>query len=73
LDDKDVLEKTFDSAFRETVVPRKQYPTLEGIRIVLDSLAPKEPKAKQAKPEDFVDMRFIKELDESGFIDNLYK
>jgi hypothetical protein len=28
--------------------------------------------AKDAKPEDFVDNRFINELDESGFIDRLY-
>jgi hypothetical protein len=32
-----------------------------------------DPKAKAAKPEDFVDMRFVKELDESGFVDDLYK
>ena len=32
-----------------------------------------DPKAKAAKPEDFVDMRFIKELDKSGYIDRLYK
>jgi len=25
-----------------------------------------------SKPEDFVDSRFIKELDDSGYIDNLY-
>jgi hypothetical protein len=31
------------------------------------------PTAKSAKPEDFVDNRFIKELDDSGFIDNQYK
>ena len=31
-----------------------------------------EKKAKTAKPEDFADIRFIKELDESGFIDDLY-
>ena len=73
LDDKEVLEKTYDLAFRESVMPRKQYPTIEGIKTVLDYLAQKDAKAKQAKPEDFVDLRFIKELDESGFIDNLYK
>jgi len=39
----------------------------------LEPLAQTDPKAKNAKPEDFVDMRFIKELDESGFIDGLYK
>jgi hypothetical protein len=32
-----------------------------------------DPKAKAAKAEDFVDLRFIKELDDSGFIDKLYK
>jgi hypothetical protein len=36
-------------------------------------LAGTDPKAKTAKAEDFADMRFIKELDESGFIDDLYK
>ena len=60
LDDKEVVDKTYDLAFRDSVMPRKQYPTLEGIKIVLDSLAQKDAKAKQAKPEDFVDMRFNK-------------
>jgi hypothetical protein len=32
-----------------------------------------EEQAKTAKPEDFADMRFFKELDESGFIDDLNK
>jgi hypothetical protein len=73
LDDKEVLDKSYDLAFGDNVMPRKQYPTIEGIKTVLEALAPKEAKAKQAKPEDFVDARFIKELDESGYIDNLYK
>src|SRR5215510_13144479 len=54
-------------------LPPKQYPTLEGIKNILEPLVQTDPKAKAAKPEDFVDMRFIKELDESGFIDELYK
>jgi hypothetical protein len=32
-----------------------------------------DPKAKGAKAEDFVDLRFIKELDDTGYIDKLYK
>jgi hypothetical protein len=40
---------------------------------ILEPLAQTDPKAKAAKPEDFADMRFVKELDESGFIDELYK
>jgi hypothetical protein len=46
---------------------------LEGIQNILEPLAQTDPKAKAAKPEDFVDVRFVKELDESGFVDDLYK
>jgi len=31
-----------------------------------------EAKGKPAKPEEFVDMTFIRELDQSGFIDEMY-
>jgi hypothetical protein len=40
---------------------------------VLAELGEKDPKARSAKPEDFADMSFVKELDDSGFIDALYK
>ena len=40
-----------------------------GLKTILAS----DPKAKGAKAEDFVDLRFIKELDDSGYIDKLYK
>jgi len=33
----------------------------------------KDTKARAAKPEDFADLSFIKELDQSGYIDSLYK
>jgi hypothetical protein len=42
---------------------------LEGIKTILAT----EAKGKPGKPEDFVDMTFIRELDQSGFIDALYK
>jgi NitT/TauT family transport system substrate-binding protein len=71
--DKEILERSYDHSSADDKLPPKQYPTLEGIKNILEPLAQTEPKAKAAKPEDFVDMRFIKELDESGFIDELYK
>ncbi len=73
LQDKEILEKTYEGAIAEDKLPQKQYPTLEGIKTILEPLVSKDPKARAAKPEDFVDMRFIKELDDSGFIDRLYK
>ena len=72
LKDREVLEKTYDRAVADHILPRKQYPTLAGIKMILDTVAEKDPKAKAARAEDFADMRFVRELDESGFIDRLY-
>ena len=72
LTDKDLLEKTYDSSVLDSKLPPKQYPTLEGIKTILDQAALKDPKAKAVKPADFVDARFIEEFDKSGFIDKLY-
>ena len=71
--DKEILERTYDDISSDEKVPPKQYPTLEGIKNILEPLAITDPKAKTAKAEDFAEMRFIRELDESGFIDDLYK
>jgi NitT/TauT family transport system substrate-binding protein len=71
--DREILERAYDDAMTDEKFPPKQYPSLEGIKKILEPLAETDPKAKAAKPEDFVDMRFIKELDDSGFIDELYK
>ena len=56
-----------------TLTPQKPYPTLRGIDIMLRELAGRDPKSKTARPEEFVDLTFIKELDASGYIDRLYK
>lgn len=73
LEDKEILERTYDDISTDDRLPPKQYPTLEGLKNILEPLAQTDAKAKAAKPEDFVDMRFVKELDESGFVDDLYK
>jgi NitT/TauT family transport system substrate-binding protein len=71
-DEKDVLEDTYES-ITVNLVPEKPYPTLKGIQIILRELGVKDPNARSARPEQFVDLTFIKELDGSGFIDRLYK
>jgi NitT/TauT family transport system substrate-binding protein len=65
----DILEKTWANLHNEAVLPKKQYPSLEGIKTILAT----EAKGKPGKPEDFVDTTFIRELDQSGYIDSLYK
>jgi hypothetical protein len=71
--EQDILGKTWELLTEGTLLPKKQYPTMEGLKFILAPLAEKDARAKAAKPEDFVDSSFIKELDESGYIDNLYK
>ncbi len=71
-DDKEVLEETYDSIV-QTLVPEKPYPTLKGIQIILREFGAKDPAARAARPEQFVDTTILKELDSSGFIDKLYK
>ena len=72
IDDLDALQEAYE-AVGLTLVPEKPYPTLKGIQMILGELAGREPKAQTAKPDQFVDLTFIKELDASGFIDRLYK
>lgn len=70
-DDLELLREIYDAYFQK--FPRAPYPTVEGIRNILTELSSRLPKAKTARPDDFVEPRFVKELDESGFIERLYR
>jgi ABC-type nitrate/sulfonate/bicarbonate transport system substrate-binding protein len=68
--------KSVEEAYNEIVAKltlKVPYPTEPGIQIYLDQLKLKNPKAAQAKPSDFTDLSFLKELESSGFIDKLYR
>jgi len=71
--EREILEKSRDNVLTEAMFPKKQFPTLEGLKFVLDDISERDPRAKTAKPEQFVDITFIRELDQSGYIDGLYK
>jgi LysM repeat protein len=72
VDDKEVLDETYDTVV-STLMPEKPYPTQKGIQTILRELGAKDPVARSARPEQFIDISMIKELDASGFIDRLYK
>ena len=71
--DKQILDRTYEDISSDQKLPPKQYPTLEGLKAIIDPLAETDAKAKAAKPEDFVDMSFVRDLDQSGYTDSLYK
>ena len=71
-EDREALEETH----REIAVksmPEKPYPTLAGIKTILDETALRNPKAKGLRPEDFVDSSFVKKVDDEGLFARLYK
>ena len=53
--------------------PEVPYPTPEGVKTMLDDMAPKNPKAATADPKTYIDMSLVRELDSSGFIKQLYR
>ena len=71
LNDDAIAEESYEYFSR--VTPAKPYPSVEGIRTVLAEMAATNPAAKSMKPEIFVDATFVKQLDDSGFIDKFYQ
>ena len=71
INDKEILDETY-SAYKK-LTEKKPYPTLKGIEFQIEDVARRNPKAKGAKPQDFINITLLRELDQSGFIDGLYK
>lgn len=69
--DMRVLATVWDEYGRK-VIQRLPYPSVEGLQFVLDDVMMRKPEAKRLKPSDLIDVRFVKELEESGFVKALY-
>src|SRR5919109_2823273 len=69
--DPAVLEDSYQGYIK--MIPKKPYPTLKGIQFMLDMLAEKMPQAKTAKPEQFVDLSLLTELEKEGFFNEMAK
>lgn len=69
--DPEVLEDSYRGYVK--IIPKKPYPTLKGIQFMLDALASTMPQAKNAKPEQFVDLSFLQEMEKEGFFNEMAK
>lgn len=69
LADKNILEEAWD--WHAQFMPDVPYPPADGYQLVLHDIAEKNPKATQANVKDYIDTRFVKELEESGFVKGL--
>jgi len=69
--DADVLNASYDQ-YVGRVIPRVPYVSEQGLQAVIDFIRQRNPQTPNVKAQDFMDNRFIKELDDSGFIKALY-
>jgi NitT/TauT family transport system substrate-binding protein len=70
--DQALLSRTYDF-YVGKVVERAPYVNMQGIQNAIDDLARTLPAAKNAKPEQFVDLRFLEKIEKSGLLKELYK
>jgi NitT/TauT family transport system substrate-binding protein len=69
--DPEILEATYQSFMQ--VTDYSANPNVEGIRNAIEEVASRMPAAKTKKPEDFIDTRFLKELEKEGFFKQFQK
>lgn len=72
LNDRTALEEAYNT-YAVKYMARVPYPSLKGVETILEDLAKTNPKAKGADPKRFVEPRFLKELEDSGMVAQLYK
>ena len=71
LEDKELLDDAY--TFYAERLEKIPYPTIKGIKFILDQLADKHPAAKKTAPESFVDLSLLQEMEQSGFFKQLWK
>jgi NitT/TauT family transport system substrate-binding protein len=69
ISDSNVAEEGYQDYL--TSVERRPYPSLDGLRNIKRLMATQNPKVANVKIEELADNRFIRRLDESGFIDKV--
>ena len=66
------IEKTY-SLYAGKYLDQIPYVSIQGVKTLLDFIAPDIPKATSADAESFIDARIVKQLESSGFYAKLYQ
>jgi NitT/TauT family transport system substrate-binding protein len=70
IDDRKLLEASYNVEIK-ALEPRLAI-KLEGLQSTLEEIAPTDPRAKNVKPQEMVDTRYLDEMEKSGFMDQLW-
>ncbi|MGZ8532902.1 MAG: hypothetical protein ACXW6J_20245, partial [Candidatus Binatia bacterium] len=73
--------KSQDTPFLEAVhemylgkyIPKIPYPSVESMKRALADVAERDPRAKTARAEQFIDATLMQELEKDGFIKQLWR
>ena len=71
ISEPDALEETYQH-YAVKVMPKVPYPTTKGIQMVLDEIGSRDAKAKNLSPAALIDVHYLNELEQTGFVKNLY-
>lgn len=71
VNDREALEDAYES-FVIKQFPRVPYATPAAVQVIFDLATARDPRAKGADPQGFIDAHFVRELEQSGAIDQLY-
>ncbi len=70
-DDPETLESGYE-AYGGRYLARAPYPTVAQFQSILDFVAQRDPRARELTLDRMIDDRFVRALDQEGFIDGLY-
>ena len=70
VNDRKILEAAYNAEIK-ALEPRLAL-KLDALQANLDEIAPVDPRAKNIKPQELVDSRFLDEMEKSGFFDRLW-
>lgn len=70
VNDRKVLDAAYNAEIK--VLQPRLVLQPEALQAILDQVAQIDPRAKKVKPQDLMDLRYIDEMEKSGFFDKLY-
>jgi NitT/TauT family transport system substrate-binding protein len=68
--DRGILEAAYHTYLDKT--DKVPYIKPSAVKLALDLLAENDPKFRNVRPEDFIDNSIVKEIEDSGFVKDLY-
>ena len=70
ISDRSVLDSAYNAEIK-ALEPRLTI-KLDSLQAILDELAQTDARAKNVKPQEMVDSRYLDEMNKSGFMDQLW-